>query len=445
MLKDFRLAGFCCWMLCSLQLVAQSDDELFAEFDDYELSPTQSTDHQGRTWQFGGQLYFNSSYSYDLNTTDTPYLQPYEGISKLQSGIRLHANYYKGQWRFHAEARGFYDWLYQHEGRSSFTDAAIDQHESESEWYEVYLQGPITDNLELKTGRQILVWGRSDNIRILDQLNPLDLREPGSTDIEAIRLPVNMTRLNYSRSAYTLSITAIHEIRFHKLPAPGSEFLDSSVPQVPREEPQDKFAAEHAIGFTGIFSGWDFSLHHARLYEDEAYLDAANPLEPVLKHNRMKMSGLAINKTFGNWLLKTEFARFSDLILPLSPLIDLSRSDLLLGIEYAGYANTQIAVETAVRHLHDFKRVYEFQLDEDEWQTAIRFNRNFLNEKWQFVAVALFRGAELDDGRVVRSMIEWKPRDAISISAGLVIYSGEGALATIEDRDRLLFRLKYYF
>ena len=48
-----------------------------------------------------------------------------------------------------------------------------------------------------KLGRQIVNWGRSDTVRVLDVINPLDNREPGLVDIEDLRLPVTMARVDY--------------------------------------------------------------------------------------------------------------------------------------------------------------------------------------------------------------------------------------------------------
>ena len=91
----------------------------------------------------------------------------------------------------------FYDFAYEIQGRDKFTQEVLDENENELEFDEVWLLGSITDRLDLKAGRQIVVWGKSDNIRVTDVLNPLDLREPGLTDLENLRLPVTMTKLDY--------------------------------------------------------------------------------------------------------------------------------------------------------------------------------------------------------------------------------------------------------
>ena len=102
------------------------------------------------------------------------------------------------------------------DGRDNYTDDVLDDYEKELEFDEVYLQGSVTNDMDLKAGRQIVVWGRSDNIRITDVLNPLDLRWPGLVEIEKLRLPVTMTKLDYYIKGWSLSGIALHEVRYNK-------------------------------------------------------------------------------------------------------------------------------------------------------------------------------------------------------------------------------------
>ena len=90
----------------------------------------------------------------------------------------------------------------------------------------------ITNNFDLKAGRQIVVWGRMDNIRVNDVLNPLDLRIPGLTDIEDLRLPVFMTRVDYYLANIALTGYLIHERRYrisHALRLRGTGFENASL------------------------------------------------------------------------------------------------------------------------------------------------------------------------------------------------------------------------
>ena len=91
----------------------------------------------------------------------------------------------------------------------------IDEYEWETEIGEFWMQGQLgRDDVDYKIGRQVVNWGRSEVLRVLDILNPLDQREVGLGDIENISLPVFMVKRDYYFDAYNLSLIAIPETRF---------------------------------------------------------------------------------------------------------------------------------------------------------------------------------------------------------------------------------------
>jgi len=167
-------------------------------------------------------------------------------------------------------------------------------------------------SLDIKLGRQIVVWGKSDNIRVTDVLNPLDMREPGLTDIEDLRLPVATSRLDYYIGDWNLTGIVIHEIRFNKSPEYGSDFYPSSTPPPYEDKPGSRCKnTEYAAAINGIFSGWDISFYWADFYNDTPHMElvsAGPPPQIEWKHARLKMFGAAFNQALGNWLLKTEAA-----------------------------------------------------------------------------------------------------------------------------------------
>jgi len=117
-------------------------------------------------------------YHHEAEGTDTDW----HGLSRLRATVALELDAkISDSWQARVAGHGFYDFAYKIQGRDKFTREVLDENENELEFDEVWLLGSITGRLDLKAGRQIVVWGKSDNIRVTDVLNPLDLREsPGS-------------------------------------------------------------------------------------------------------------------------------------------------------------------------------------------------------------------------------------------------------------------------
>ena len=109
---------------------------------------------------------------------------------------------------------------------------------------ELWVEGPLLPDLDLKLGRQIVNWGRSDTLRVLDVLNPVDNREPGLLDLVDLRLPVGMAKLSYYPfPGWSVTGIAIPEIRFSLdpplrqrfLPVPGAAPARDHVERLHRE------------------------------------------------------------------------------------------------------------------------------------------------------------------------------------------------------------------
>ena len=59
-----------------------------------------------------------------------------------------------------------HDFICRIHGRDHYTREVLDDYESEVDLRKAYIQGKILKNLDIKAGRQIVVWGKSDNIRM---------------------------------------------------------------------------------------------------------------------------------------------------------------------------------------------------------------------------------------------------------------------------------------
>jgi len=114
------------------------------------------------------------------------------------------------QLKFVAQLRPWYDtdWLISNEGQGKHEHAL-------TPFWENNLQGPREDNDPLfreyyvditpphfffRLGRQIIAWGKSDGVYMLDVLNPFNLRNPTIFEEENIKIPVWAANLNWQPS-----------------------------------------------------------------------------------------------------------------------------------------------------------------------------------------------------------------------------------------------------
>lgn len=400
--------------------------------------------------QVAGWFKLGSSWNF-AHSSPAPGKPDWRGLSRLRSELLLETDLrLPGSWRLFASGKGMYDAAYRLNGRKQYPRQLLDRYEDELELRDTYLAGSLADHLDLKLGRQILVWGRSDNLRLTDVLNPLDLREPGLTDIEDLRLPVSMARVDAYHGSWNLSAALIPEIRFDKTPVFGHDFFPVATPLPPEQIPGDGLNnAEYALAVNGIFPGWDVSFYWADMYDDNSHF-SADGADVVLKHSRVRMLGAAGNLTFGDILLFAEAARFSGLEFFAAPGRDFSRTDWLVGLEYSGLTDTLVSIEALNRHLHRYHALPVGTPEtpqEDDFQWAFRLSRDFLHQKLTLTWLALVADTDGSGGSLQRYQGQYELAEALTLTGGVVLYrSGESnGFRDSGDNDRLFLELKYSF
>jgi len=428
-----------------LEDVLQGFDETAADADarfvDQPAQPASG-------WNIGGEIEFSTAYNF-AHHAPTSGETDYRGLSRARTSLDLElTGDVTPGWRLQLELNADYDAVYQINGRDDYNSRLLNDSESEVEIGEAYLQGSPASAFDLKLGRQILVWGKSDNLRVTDILNPLDLREPGIVDIEDLRLPVTMSKLDYFIDDWGLSLVMLPEVRFSKTPPYGSDFYQGPVPPSSDREPADGFGnMQYALAANGIFTGWDLSLYWADIYRDQGHLVTAGGTTE-LRHERINMTGAATNVVLGNWLLKGEFAYLSGLRFSGVPGLKRDRSDLLVGIEYSGFDDTMISLERVLRRISGFNDALEAAgYDEQEWQTALRYQGEFLHARLKLTGVATYYGESLERGGFLRISGDYELAEAQILTIGVIFYeNGERPPAfDVGDNDRVFASYSYSF
>ncbi len=122
-------------------------------------------------------------------------------------------------------------------------------------------------NYAFTLGRQIVVWGKADGFRLLDIVNPLDLREFVLGNDLQRRMPLWMANAQfYPDSSQQIQFLLIPQTYHDRLPEPGSEFDPmATVPPntvvLPMEEPTNQpenwsFGAR----WSATVGDWDINL-----------------------------------------------------------------------------------------------------------------------------------------------------------------------------------------
>lgn len=371
--------------------------------------------------------------------------KPHNSFSSLKSSLFLdYEHKFENGFRFKVNAKAYYDAIYAIKGRDRFTQSELNVLESEIEIFDAFIEGSITENFDMKLGRQVVVWGRSDTLRVTDILNPLDNRRPGLVDIEDLRLPVTMAKFDYFIGDWRITPIAILEQRFSKRPPFGSAFYPLPLPPPGDEEYSD---VTYALSVGAEFSGWDVNFYAARIRDDEGKVVFLP--KPSREHEKVNMFGTAINALTGSWLFKTELAYFDGLNYTTTGDKKFTRTDLLLGVEYNGIADTVISFDTVNRHFgnYDDKLLTEINpLNKHSYQHAFRVSSDFMHATLTANYLISLYGEKLDKGGFQRAWIKYELGEGINTNIGLVDYIG-GSIAfdAYKDNDMVFADISYNF
>jgi hypothetical protein len=433
------------------------DDDVMGGFDAGDFpsagSEPAEAERRPRWWDLTGSVALALVTSYPEH--DSPTGTDYQGLLGLRTRLDLQLDFeLPCEWKARAAGFGFYDFAYLANGRSEYTQEVLNSYEWDVDSGEVWIEGPLLSSLDLKLGRQVVNWGRSDTLRVLDVLNPLDNREPGLLDIEDLRRPVGMAKLAwYPLEHWSVTGIVIPELRFDKDPPFGSDFFPSAVPPPPERRPQSfRDTPEWAASLSGIFEGWDVSFHYADYYDEQARLATA-PMLPGglrLRHSRIRLGGVGGNYTFGSWLVKAEFAYLTGIDYWATGEKD--RIDAMVGLEYYGIPENSFAIEVVNRHIDDWEGALLETPDSvrrDSIEYSLRWSADWWNARLHTTALVVVFGEQAQDGTVVRMSLDYDVRDALVLSVGIQIFlegtHENGLLDPIADNDRVMARLKYSF
>lgn len=437
-----------------LGLYAQSVEEALGGFDDTPVSVEEksedvmdgfdenntSQNNQEKTQLIQGltgRVTQQSLYAYNA-------ANPHDGFSSLRSSLHLdYEHKFENNWRFKINATSYYDGIYDIR-KENYSKDELDAFHSEVRLFDAFLEGSIGENIDFKLGRQVVVWGRSDTIRITDILNPLDNRRLAIVDIEDLYLPIGMLKLDFFWNNWR--ITPIVKIeQFSSLNPPfSSAFNPMQNPNIKEESYSD---VSYALSASAEFSGWDMSFYAAKVRDDMGRIEFMP--SPKRVRDKIEMLGSAFNVLSGSWLFKTELAYFNGLRYTNTEEKDFSRTDGLIGFEYNGIADTMIAYDFSLRHIHDYdhRLLNEFNvLEKDTYQQAFRVSSDFMHDRVHVNYLLTLFGSKLDKGGFQRAWVEYDIADALSMNIGVVDYMGGSVLFdTIKESDMIFSDISYSF
>lgn len=329
----------------------------------------------------------------------------------------------------------------------------------ELELREFYIDTSL-GNGYLRLGKQQIVWGQADGLRVLDVVNPFNFREFILDDFEDRRIPLWSVNLEVPLHEVTAQFIWIPDQTYDQFPKAGATYAIRSPRFIPTPPPgspvilveadkPNRFFADSDVGlrlsaFTG---GWDLTLSYLYHYQDRAVLFQHQQGNNILiepDYKRSHLLGATFSNAFGSLTLRGEIGYSTDKYFqgPGGP----QRSDELsyvLGLDYSGIEDSFISVQffqsILTHYRHDIAR------DKVDNQMTLLLERNFMNDtlKASFLLIQ-----SLNDGDGAAQFdLDYDYQDNIIFKIGADIFYGTptGLFGQFSRTDRLTIAIEFSY
>lgn len=320
-----------------------------------------------------------------------------------------------------------------------------------------------------RIGKQQVVWGQADGLKVLDVINPQSFREFILDDFDDSRIPLWMINLEVPVAQDdTLQFLWIPDTTYHELAEAGTPYQITSpslVPAAPAGVPvklssplkPGRFLADSDFGlrYSSFRGGWDITLNYLYHYRDfpVPYQDVdLNPapggvtIQP--EYERSHLLGGTLSNAFGDFTLRAEIGFSTDSFHVAENLSTrgISNSPELasvLGLDWQGLSDTFISVQWFQSHLFDYDSTTI--RDRTEHTMSFLYQRYFASETWK-LEVLVLQSLNGHDG-LVRPKLTHTLLSNLDIWVGADLFHGnkEGLFGQFDQEDRVVagFRLGF--
>lgn len=324
----------------------------------------------------------------------------------------------------------------------------------------------IFRNWFLRLGKQQVVWGQADGLRVLDQVNPLSFREFILGDFEDRRIPLWTANIERTFGNVTAQFLWIPDHTFNEIPDDG-KFTPSSplfVPEVSggmnlpvsvgRADRPDRFLLDDDFGvrLSGFTAGWDWSLNTLYTFDDTRIfrretLPGEIRLTPDFERTLL-LGGTASN-AFGKATLRAEIGFTTDSFeLTSSPLDTdgIHESGEVSGVVGFDYqANADLFISSQL-FLGVLTKDDVGLIRDQTTSTASMLVRQQLHNNTIALEALLLQDLNNGDG-LLQMSVAYQLNDDVTLKAGGDVFYGDssGVFGQFGSADRIIFSIECGF
>jgi len=418
----------------------------------------------------------------------------------IQTGIEYRPTEYLhlfGLFRF------FYDGVFDAEEQYEPVKSELYRTDVTNDWLRELYADFLSDRLDVRLGRQQVVWGTADGVKILDAVNPTDMREFTLDDYADSRIPLWMLKLEYApttngtaqflfipdfQANYIAPAGAPFAFRASQIgqtnvanwldPPPPSPFPGGSFLQREDDKPDPwKDLSETTIGlrWLDVLGGFEYTLNFLYGF----YLSGANyswfepapgPPIPTItlnlqkRYERTYLYGASFTKALtkgplSGLTIRGEFAYIQDVptyygtdSAVAGPPVKMDNFNYVLGFDKYLVTNWF----TSLQFIQFITSEKDYQgksllfgptlgpMDQVTTMLSLKVSTDFMHERLKPEILVIYG---LDNDWKISPKVQFEILDSLVAITGVHIFEGkpENLYGQFDDNDELFFELRFGF
>lgn len=310
-------------------------------------------------------------------------------------------------------------------------------------------------SMDLRVGKQAIVWGEAEGAFITDIVSPQDLRSFILADFNEIRMGVPAVKADYFTGPFT--IEAVWLPRFVPTEQPDQDSIWAT-PEMEKMEgaalPSADLENSEFFGKVSYFgSALNAELMAGYAWDDLPVLEGS-AADPDALYKQYAVVGGSFSTTIASVVLRSEAAAYLDrsftkVSAPFT--LDTAEYDQLHGL--AGLDWSLFGVDLSAQYILQYIFEYDDALMADEYDHTLTFRMrdSYLSDTltWEFFGYFGFDPEDLSESSdaLLRPSVTYSIEDGVEIQTGAEIFLGDanGKFGRYEENSMAYVSMRWYF
>jgi len=320
------------------------------------------------------------------------------------------------------------------------------------------------NSVDLRIGKQQIIWGKADGVFITDIVSPKDLSEFLLRDFDEIRMGITCMKADYYLGNNTFEFVWVPKFTSTQMPDESSIWYPRmNFPLQPifdysqNQEETNLENSEVFAKFSAITSAIDFEIMGGYMWDDDPTMHITKTIDPQTfqlegitvtpRHHRLGLAGGSFSTTLGGFVVRGEGAYYhgkyfnSEDPTLMDGTVKKNYLHYLIGMDYMLWdirLSSQFIQQTILN--------YDEQIKNDQFDNTITIlaSKDFLRETLR-VELFLYIGLNHHDA-LIRPKVIYDLADGLELLLGANIFVGdEGRFGQYDNNDMVYTKIKYSF